>query len=88
MRIHEKEKTVTEHVQWNIIEPRIDEETGETRWVNVPGDHYDVEVLVALKDGTVSTDLYDTDSATFNDFYFEDILAWAYFPKAPKGETK
>lgn len=75
-------------VRWNFLKPGIDEETGEPIFYNVPAAEYDVEVLVALKDGTVSTDLYDTDSATFDNFYFEDILAWAYFPKAPKGETK
>lgn len=75
-------------VRWNFLKPGIDEETGEPIFYNVPAAEYDVEVLVALKDGTVSTDLYDTDSAVFDNYDFENIVAWAYFPQTPNGETK
>ena len=75
-------------VRWTLIKTGIDEETGDPIFYNVPGDPYDVEVLVALKNGEVSVDLYDADSGVFDNYDFENIVAWAYFPKTPEGETK
>ncbi len=68
-------------VHWHYIDLVLDEKTGKTTLKTKPETDDLLEVLLTLADGTVETDLFDAGKGRFDYFSFDEVIAWAYFPK-------